>query len=908
MQKHESYGFVRVGTAVPRLKVADCDYNASQIVELLKQAQAAGVSLVVFPELSLTGYTCADLFLQAELRRSALEALSALASSAASVYAGLAFVGVPVWLDDQLFNCAVALQAGEVLGVVPKTFIPNYKEFYERRWFAPSDCTQAQEIILNGKTVPFGVDLLFCANDEERLVVGAEICEDLWVPVPPSSYQALAGATLLVNLSASNELIGKAAYRRQLVSNQSGRCLAAYAYSSSGGGESSTDLVFSGHCLLAENGAILLENQRFEKENFLQFVDFDFERLAFDRLRANSFGDNKRSQAAEHKFRKVPFNLPAAPAPEKLARQVDAHPFVPRGKEHLAERCQEIFNIQVAALSKRLEALGDDPRKLKITIGVSGGLDSTLSLLVLAKTMDRLALPRNCIQAFNLPGFGTTNRTRENALCLIKMLGAQTREIDICKLCFEEMLALEHKPFGIELKELTLDELLLQLENLPEGSQDLVFENVQARMRTSILMNSGFVVGTGDVSELALGWCTYNGDHMSMYNPNASIPKTLVKFLVDWAAHHEFTGEIQKILKDVVNTEISPELLPAGKDGKIAQKTESSVGPYELADFFLFHMLRFGFSPEKISYLAGQAAFDKPYTEAEIRKWLHLFVRRFFSSQFKRSCLPDGPKVGSVSLSPRGDWRMPSDARSESWLKGLEQGSPAEPVLRTAPAASPKKRKTKRALGLVDPLNGFGSATHTDGRGHHAELPVPGGEKVGPLIGMLQAKRLYDFCFAGVDEHPPDMFNFASQCPGKTPLADKIFDRDGKPALIYPDHCQKGSWSARFLPGVREDLIDEIFPKGYEQDRDSHSVCGNPGLIPRLKELGITHVDLVGLVFRICVGFSAIDLVRAGFKVRVLTDCTRDLDLAEYEGVITEMKKLGVEMLTSDKVTAAEKN
>jgi NAD+ synthase (glutamine-hydrolysing) len=877
----ESFGFVRIGTAVPRVQVADCAYNADRIIELIKASAAANISILVFPELSITAYTCADLFQQSSLHKAAEEALARIVQ--ASGGPGLVFVGMPVKADDQLFNCAIAISSGKILGVIPKSYNPNYKEFYENRWFSPADNAQFNELQLLNQKVPFGTDLIFEASDCKRLLVGAEICEDLWVPVPPSSYQALAGATLLVNLSASNELIGKVGYRRQLVSNQSARCIAGYAYSSCGTGESSTDLLFSGHCLIAENGVIITENERFERKAVLKYTDLDLEKLELDRLRANTFGQNKHS--SEHKpFRRIPFAAGSYKAPEKLAREVDAHPFVPRGKDQLADRCNEIFHIQVSALAKRLESLSNDPGKLRPVIGVSGGLDSTLSLLVLCKAMDLLGAPRQNIIAFTLPGFGTSSRTKSNALDLMKHLKVESREVDIRALCLAEMQALKHKPFGIDIARLSLEQFVESLHELPAGSQDLVFENVQARMRTSILMNAGFVVGTGDLSELALGWCTYNADHMSMYNPNASIPKTLVKFLVDWVADHQFEGTSRETLKDIVDTEISPELLPATRDGKITQKTESSVGPYELNDFFLFHILRYGMSAEKILYLAKQARFDKNYTAQEIRYWLKLFLQRFFKNQFKRSCLPDGPKVGSVSLSPRGDWRMPSDASANAWIAWIEQEEKME-------ATQPRKR----ALLLVDPLNGFGSSSHNDGKGHYAEF-------VGPPIGELQDKGNYDYCCAGVDQHPVDMFNFASQCPGKTPYQDKVTDRDGEPAVIYPDHCQKGSWSADFLPGVRRDLIQEIFPKGPDRDKDSHSACGNQSLIPRLKELGITDVDIVGLVYRICVGFTAIDLAKAGFRVRVVADCTRDLAVPEFEHVIHEMANLGVEIVNKNDV------
>ncbi len=901
MQKLESFGFVRVGSAVPLLKVADCKYNSEQIIEMLAVAQEKQISILVFPELSITAYSCQDLFQQAPLRQAALDALLAIVDASKNIYQGIFFLGLPLAADDQLFNCAAAVQKGKILGLIPKSFIPNYKEFYERRWFAPACNAITKELELLGQKIPFGDDLLFQATNNPDLIIGAEICEDLWVPVPPSSYQALAGATVLLNLSASNELIGKSAYRKELVSNQSGRCMAAYIYSSCGAGESSTDLVFSGHSLIAENGHIICENQRFERENLLKFQDIDLERLLIDRIRTGSFGDNKSKLSQNNKtFRRLQFENAFATAPAKLVRKIDAHPFVPGGSSELNERCQEIFHIQVAALCKRLEVVGGIARQGKLVIGVSGGLDSTLSLLVLCKSMDLLGIERRQIQAFNMPGFGTTERTRNNAQTLMKQLGVSSKEIDIRLLCFEEMRALKHKPFGIDLEELSLEAFCGKLNQIEEGSQDLVFENVQARMRTSLLMNSGFVVGTGDLSELALGWCTYNADHMSMYNPNASIPKTLVKFLVSWVADHEFDSETTKTLKDIVNTEISPELLPAGKDGKIAQKTESAVGPYELNDFFLFHLLRFGMSCEKILYLAKQASFSEPYSETQIKDCLKQFIKRFFANQFKRSCLPDGPKVGSVSLSPRGDWRMPSDAQASAWLKFAEADEQKKDNALSKELKNTGKKK--RALGLVDPLNGFGSEKHSDGKGHFAELPVPGGEEVGPAIGKLQEKANYDYCFAGLDEHPPDMFNFASQCPGKIPYQDKVPDRDGELATVYPDHCQKGSWSAEYLPGIRKDLVEETFPKGYEKNKDSHSICGNPNLIPRLRELGITDIDLVGLVFRICVGFSAIDLAKSGFKVRVVTDCTRDLDMPDFAFVIDEMNKLGVEFVTSKEI------
>ena len=667
------HGFLRVAAASPVLRVADCAFNAERILALMQRAEAEGVAVLVFPELSLTGYTCADLFQHTALQRGAIDALEHVLKAGADLFSGVAIVGLPVAVDDQVFNCAAVLHRRRLLGLVPKSFIPNYKEFYERRWFAPAAAARSREVVVHGQAVPFGVDRLFAA-DGDGPTIGVEICEDLWVPIPPSAHQTLAGATVLVNLSASNEVVGKAAYRRQLVVNQSGRCIAAYVYAACGVWESTTDIVFGGHCLIAENGVLLAESRRFQRDDGLLVADVDLDRLRADRIRINSFGDAQVYVGPGRGFERVAFAFSPSAPPTALRRSIDAHPFVPKEGDQLRERCEEIFQTQVAGLAKRLEHIGQPVT----AIGVSGGLDSTLALLVACKTMDALDVPRTRVLAYTLPGFGTSNRTRDNARALMRHLGVTAREVDIRAMCLEELKALRHQPFGIPLDGLTVEDFADRLRRLPaDRCSDLVFENVQARMRTSILMNSGFVIGTGDVSEAALGWCTYNGDHMSMYNPNGSIPKTLVKFLVDWAARNEFDGEAQRTLLDVVDTLISPELLPLGADGAIAQSTESFVGPYELHDFFLFHFLRYGAPPEKILFLAQHALFSRAYTPEEVRRWLGVFLRRFFANQFKRSCLPDGPKVGSISLSPRGDWRMPSDAQAALWLRWLDE--PAAP-------------------------------------------------------------------------------------------------------------------------------------------------------------------------------------------------------------------------------------
>ncbi len=667
-----THGFLRVAAASPELRLADCPFNADRTLALLKRAEDQGVNLVVFPEMGLSGYTCNDLFHHAPLWRAAEDALARVVELGANVYHGVAVVGLPLLVDGQLYNCAAVIHAGKVLGIVPKTYLPNYKEFYDARYFCPADSAVFTGATVAGQNAPFGTNLLFDCRKVPGFILAVEICEDLWMPVPPSSLAALMGATVLCNLSASNEVIGKAGYRKQLVAGQSGRCLAGYVYSSCGVGESTTDIVFGGHCIIAENGNVIAESERFRRGGHLLVADLDLDRLIHDRVQTNTFHDANRAPDLNFgKYRNLYFDLEPSPREPELVRVIEAAPFVPNDPATRDERCREIFQTQVAALARRLSHIGTPP----VSIGVSGGLDSTLALLVVCKTMDDLSVPRGQVKALTMPGFGTTDHTKANAHALMKLLGVSVRECDIRAMCFEQMKALGHSPFGIKLENETVDSLCEKLLHLPADKRDdLVFENVQARVRTSLLMNAGFVVGTGDMSELALGWCTYNADHMSMYNVNVSIPKTLVKFLVKWAAEHEFDGDARGTLLEIVRTPISPELLPTGALGEIVQATESTIGPYELVDFFLYHFLRFGVGPEKILFLAKHAKFSKPYTADEVRHWLGVFLRRFFANQFKRSCLPDGPKVGSVSVSPRGDWRMPSDAAARVWLDEVEKG------------------------------------------------------------------------------------------------------------------------------------------------------------------------------------------------------------------------------------------
>jgi NAD+ synthase (glutamine-hydrolysing) len=623
------YGFIRIATAIPDLRVADCAFNTAKIVDLIQQAEKEKVQVVCFPELCITGYTCADLFFQETLLANSLKALNDLAQHTLPI-ASVVIVGLPVRLGNNLFNVAAVLQGGRILGVVPKVNLPNNNEFYEKRWFTSGAFCREKELLLCGQTAPIGRDLLF---SDGTFTFGVEICEDLWAPIPPSSQQAVHGAEIIFNLSASNELVGKHSYRRQLVEQQSARCYAGYAYASSGAGESTTDVVFTGNGLIAENGKIIASAERFSFEPQLTVAEVDVERLRADRIRNTNFELEKSDPA----YRVIPVEKTFS-EPFVLKRTVEKFPFVPP-PEMRDESCREIFSIQTGGLCKRWT----HTQVRHLVLGVSGGLDSTLALLVCVKACDKLGFDRNRIIGITMPGFGTTNRTYSNATNLMKSLGITQYDIPIREASLQHFKDIAHSA----------------------DVRDITYENTQARERTQVLMDMankhyGLVVGTGDLSELALGWATYGGDHISMYAVNSGIPKTLVRYLVAWAAQQLDTASAD-ILKDVLDTPVSPELLPASAEGTIAQKTEDIVGPYELHDFSLYYFVRFGFSPEKIAFLAAHA-FKGAYAEDEISTWLKTFLQRFFSQQFKRSCMPDGPKVGSINLSPRGDWRMPSDA------------------------------------------------------------------------------------------------------------------------------------------------------------------------------------------------------------------------------------------------------
>ena len=673
------HGFVRAAVAVPEVRVADPAFNAERTIALMHEAAENRALLAVFPELELSAYSCEDLFHQQALLDGCLDALAAVAAASRKMPL-IAVVGLPLRINDLLFNCAAVVQGGVVRGVVPKTYLPNYREYYEARHFTPGDAVPRDSVQLGGqKEVPFGTHLLFQAEAQPMLRFHVEICEDLWVPIPPSSYAALAGATLLVNLSASNMTVGKADYRRELVDNQSARCIAAYLYSAAGYGESTTDLAWDGHGMIYENGAQLAQTERFKYGSQLVTADIDLDRLAQDRMRQNSFAQSvQRHRAALDGFRAIP--LPVSPPDAGVAalqRKLDRFPYVPSDPVHRKERCREVYEIQVQGLVKRLQAIHAD----KVVIGVSGGLDSTHGLLVCCRAMDVMKLPRANILAYTLPGFATTARTLEQARRLMRAVGATAHEVDIRPACMEMFKNIGH-PYAAG-----------------KPVFDSTFENVQAGERTSLLfrlanLHQAPVVGTSDLSELALGWCTYGvGDQAAHYHVNASVPKTLVRYLIRWVAENgQIGGELPGLLQQILATRISPELIPGERDHQPGQRTEEVTGPYDLQDFNLYYTLRFGYGPAKIAYMAWSAWHDRrlgdwpdvpqadrrEYTLAEIRRWLKVFVQRFFQeTQYKRSCIANAPKVGSGgSLSPRGDYRAPSDSEAQAWLADLEQVPP----------------------------------------------------------------------------------------------------------------------------------------------------------------------------------------------------------------------------------------
>lgn len=642
------YDFLRAASIVPRLSVGDVEFNTAEIIKKAHEADKKGCDIMLFPELSLTGYTCGDLFFQSRLLSAVADAIKKLL---AENITGIMVVGAPISVRGQLYNTAIVMHNGKITGIVPKTFLPNYNEFYEKRWFSSAtdlsvDKICSEELGIGGSyDIPVGRDIIFGINAQTSF--GIEICEDLWTPIPPGSFLAVNGAEIILNLSASNETISKRKYRRELISQQSARCVCGYVYASSGAGESTTDLVFSGHALIAESGKIIAENEKTVGGDYMLIQDIDFGKVKADRMKFKSFKDTAAIYGSSQPCRHV--GIKAELRGDGTQYHIKKLPFVPSAKQSRQERCMDIFRMQTAGLKKRLEITGAKP-----VIGVSGGLDSTLALLVATAAMRALNRPVTDVYGITMPAFGTTERTFSNSLELMRTLGITSEEINIKEACIKHFEDIGHD--GI--------------------TPDLTYENVQARERTQVLMDyagkiGGLVVGTGDLSELALGWCTYNADHMSMYGVNAGIPKTLVRWLIDSIAECGIFPGSTEVLRDIVDTPISPELLPPDEDGRISQQTEDIVGPYALHDFFLYNMIRYGFEPQKIFYMA-KIAFSDDFSPEVILKWLKTFYRRFFSQQFKRSCLPDGVKIGSICLSPRGDWRMPSDASAKIWLDALE--------------------------------------------------------------------------------------------------------------------------------------------------------------------------------------------------------------------------------------------
>ena len=648
------YGFYRVATAVPDLRVADITYNKNKIIEKIDEAGKKDVRLIVFPELALTGYTCADLFFQDTLIKQCRSALKDL-MAVSSIVDMVLVIGAPLKLGYQLYNASIVYYKGEIVGINLKTFLPNYNEFYEKRWFSDAtdidtDYISVYDVIgecQDNYMIPVGNNIIYNIMGEYSF--GIEICEDLWAPVTPSTWLAAGGAELIVNLSASNETIGKRDFRRNIIKNKSISLMCDYLYVSSGTGESSTDLVFSGHSVCCENGRVLAENDNLADNDYLMITDIDMGKIRADRLKGKSFKDAYRIYGQSFELKEVLIKCDNDFGSNGEYYKLSRHPFIPSSKEKRLDRCRDIFDMQVAGLVKRMSVAGG-----KLVVGVSGGMDSTLTLLVCAKALKKLNKPMTDLVGITMPAFGTTDRTFNNSLELMNTLGITVKNISIKDACLQHYNDIGH--------------------NFED--KDITFENVQARERTQVLMDyankiGGMVVGTGDLSELALGWCTYNADQMSMYGVNSSIPKTLVRWMIESVVELDIFPESNEVLKDIIDTPISPELLPPDENGNIAQKTEERVGPYELHDFFLYYMLRFGYSPKKIFFMARKA-FKDTYTAEDILKWMNVFYRRFFTQQFKRSCMPDGVKVGSVALSPRGDWRMPSDASSSLWIKELE--------------------------------------------------------------------------------------------------------------------------------------------------------------------------------------------------------------------------------------------
>ncbi len=690
--KRSAFGLVRIAVGSHRVEVGNCSYNADRIIAMMERGEKVNANFLVLNELGATAYTCANHFRSEVLRQGALDCIDKVRRASKTIFSGVAIIGAPIEFEGELFNCAVVIQRGRILGIVPKTYLPNAGEFHEKLWFARGDKLRGKWIHICGQKVRIGVDLLFVAVDFPGLVFGIEICEDGWAVIPPHRLQALGGATVLFNLSASNELVAKDEYRRSMVAAHSAQSQAIYAYASAGDGESTTDLVYGGQLLISELGSVNAEAEPLSEDEPLRYYDVDVQHVVHERMRDGTFQDCQRAFSAMLNFEPVEFKLNAGELPADLERHVDAYPFVPQDPATLNKRCRQVFKIQVRAVKTRLRYLGklrggldkfitelQASGKPLAVIGISGGADSTHTLLVALKAFDELGIPRSLLHCFTMPGFGTTSRTFGNAMKLMQLSGVSIKVVDIRARCLVAWKDEGKTPFGINLDGLSLESFVEKLKELPAGSQDLDFENKQARARTDVLMNSGFVLGTGTLTELAAGWCTFNADHMSMYSVNPGVAKTLIACLIRWVALNEAEGDLRAVLLDIADTAESPELLPVSKDGQQAQKSNESIGPKDLRDFFLYHWARWGSKPSKIMYLATRAKFKSNYTPLAILDCLRTFIWRFITQRFKHSCQPDGVKLGSVSLNPRYDCHLPSDTAPDAWKEELERYANEKP-------------------------------------------------------------------------------------------------------------------------------------------------------------------------------------------------------------------------------------
>lgn len=941
------FGLVRIALGSHRVEISNCDYNADRIIEMMRRANADDANFLVLNELGTTAYSCGNNFRNEVVLEGALQAVDKVRLASKTVFKGVTVIGAPLVVKGELYNCAVVIQRGRILGVVPKTYLPNSGEFHEKLWFHRGDKLRGLTMQLCGQQVPVGVDLLFEADDFPGLVFGVEVCEDAWAVIPPHRLQALAGATVLLNLSASNELVGKDEYRRSMIAAHSAQAQAIYAYASAGDGESSTDVVYGGHLLMGELGAIQTEAEPLadnENEPY-RFADVDVQHIGHERMRDGTFEDCRRAFESMLNFRRVHFNLNAGDLPKSLARNIDAYPFVPQDPVMLNKRSRQVIKIQVRALKTRLLYLAKmrgglnkmvadllASNKPLFVIGISGGVDSTECLLVALKTLDELNIPRSLLRCFTMPGFGTTSRTYNNAVKLMQLTGVSIREVDIkarCLLSWQE----EHKtPFGINLDGLTLEAFVDKLKDLPANSADLDFENEQARKRTDVLMNNGFVLGTGTLTELASGWCTYNADHMSMYSVSPGVAKTLIAHLIRWYAAVEIgPGELRDVLNDIADTAESPELLPVGRDGQSHQKSNDTLGPKDLRDFFLYHWVRWGTRPSKILYLATNAKFKQEYPVSGVLATLRQFVWRFITQRFKHSCQPDGVKLGSVSLNPRYDCHLPSDTAPDAWKAELEtyvgqkptEINWLEPKPEEASMTKPKPKKVLKVLLRVDIKVDFMPG---------GNLAVKFGDEILPAANALSRSGLYDLVVDIEDNHPAKHKSFYTMHKGKEPFSFKTIY--GVRQQLWWPHCINGTPGNEFHPDLDRSMVSRTFQKGEDPRVDSYSGFYDNGrkVAPRFKKkypflgkstglaeylraeaerLGCDEIqiDVIGLALRYCVSYTAIDgryekYRGKQFNVRVIEDACRAIAFAdgEYEAGIEELRGHGIEVIHSGDV------